>query len=289
MNMPAAFLNTTRRARLPGLAARTRTAPWSPALFFCLLCIVLFSACTHAQTLRIAAASDLQFVLPDLAAQYEKQSDVKLAATYGSSGNFVAQIQNGAPFDLFLSADDAYPRTLVKAGFADAESLVIYAQGYLVIWLPPDSPLDLTARGFRTLLDPRIQRIAIANPEHAPYGRAAVVAMREAGLYEQLKSKLVLGENISQAAQFVQSGSAQAGLIARSLALSPAMKSGKRYELSGWHFPPLWQAAVVLKSSTNKDVAKAFLEFLKTPEARAIFERCGYSAPLVSLSLESAQ
>ena len=249
----------------------------------------LLSTAVGAQTLRIAAASDLQFVLPDLAAQYEKQSGVKLAATYGSSGNFVAQIQNGAPFDLFLSADDAYPRTLVNAGFADAESLVIYAQGYLVIWLPPDSPLDLTARGFRTLLDPRIKRIAIANPEHAPYGRAAVVAMREAGLYEQLKSKLVLGENISQAAQFVQSGSAQAGLIARSLALSPAMKSGKRYELSGWHFPPLWQAAVVLKSSTNKDVTKAFLEFLKTPEARAIFERYGYSAPLVSLSLESAQ
>ncbi|HXJ12504.1 MAG TPA: molybdate ABC transporter substrate-binding protein [Candidatus Limnocylindrales bacterium] len=287
--MPVAFLNTTRRARFPRLAARTRTAPWSSALFFCLLFTLLFSACTHAQSLRVAAASDLQFAFPDLAAQFEKQSGVKLAATYGSSGNFVAQIQNGAPFDLFLSADDAQPRTLVKAGFADAESLVIYAQGYLVIWLPPDSPLDLTARGFRTLLDPRIQKIAIANPEHAPYGRAAVFAMREAGLYEQLKSKLVLGENISQAAQFVQSGSAQAGLIARSLALSPAMKSGKRYELSGWHFPPLWQAAVVLKSSTNKDAAKAFLEFLKTPEARAIFERFGYSAPLVSLSLESAQ
>ena len=237
------------------------------------------SSTVNAQTLRIAAASDLQFALPDLAGQYEKQSGVKLAITYGSSGNFFAQIQNGAPFDLFLSADMDYPKKLIAAGFADADSLVTYAQGHLVIWLPPDSPLDLKAAGFRTLLDPRIEKIAIANPEHAPYGRAAIIAIQDAGLYGQLKSKLVFGENVSQAAQFVQSGSAQAGLIAGSLALSPAMKSGKSYELSGRHFPPIGQAAVVLKSSPNKQAASAFLEFLKTPEARAIFERYGYSAP----------
>ena len=254
-----------------------------------LLFSLFLSSAVGAQTLRIGAASDLQFALPELAAQYEKQTGVKLAITYGSSGNLFAQIQNGAPFDLFLSADNGYPRELAKAGLADAESLTIYVQGHLVIWLPPNSPLDLTAQGFRTMLDPRIQKIAIANPEHAPYGRAAIVAMKEAGLYNQLKSKLVFGENVAQAAQFVQSGSAQAGLIPRSLAFSPAMKSGKRYELSGWHFLPLWQTAAVLKSSTNRDAAKGFLEFLKTPEARVIFEHYGYSAPVVSHSLESAQ
>jgi molybdate transport system substrate-binding protein len=257
------------------------------ALFSALL-LSLFVSSAHAQTLRIAAAADLQFALPDLAAQYEKQSGAKLAITYGSSGSFFAQIQNGAPFDLFLSADLDYPKKLVDAGFADADSLVTYAQGHLVIWLPPDSPLDLKAAGFRTLLDPRIEKIAIANPEHAPYGRAAIAAIQDAGLYGMIKSKLVFGENVSQAAQFVQSGSAQAGLIARSLALSPAMKSGKSYELSGRRFPPIGQAAVVLKSSPNKQAASAFLEFLKTSEARAIFERYGFSAPSAASAGASA-
>ena len=237
----------------------------------------LFSSTVGAQTIRVAAAADLQYVLTDLAAQYEKQTGAKLAITYGSSGSFYAQIQNGAPFDLFLSAGLDYPKKLVDAGYADADSLVAYAQGHLVIWLSPDSPLDLKVTGFRTLLDPRIEKIAIANPEHAPYGRAAIVAIQDLGLYGQLKSKLVFGENVSQAAQFVQSGNAQAGLIPRSVALSPAMKSGKQLELSGRRFPPIGQAAVVLKSSPNKQAAGAFLVFLKTAEARAIFERYGYT------------
>ena len=232
-----------------------------------------------AQTLRVAAAADLQYALPDLADQYEKQTGVKLTVTYGSSGNVFAQIQNGAPFDLFLSADESYPRKLINAGYADAGSLVIYAQGHLVVWLPPDSPLNLTAQGFRTLLDPRIQKIAIANPEHAPYGRAAIVAMKEAGLYDQLKPKLVFGENISQAAQFVQSGSAQAGLIALSLALSPTMKNGKRWDIPPDRYPSMEQAVVLLKSSPNKQTALSFLAFLKTPQARATFDRYGYATP----------
>jgi molybdate transport system substrate-binding protein len=249
----------------------------------------LFSFNVGAQTLRIAAASDLQFVMPDLAAQYEKQTGVKLAITYGSSGNFFAQIQNGAPFDLFFSADSTYPRKLADAGFADANSLVIYARGLLVIWLPPDSPLELTAEGFRTLLDPRIQKIAVANPSHAPYGRAAIAALRNVGLYNQLKPKLVLGENVSQAAQFVQSGNAQAGLIALSLALSPALISGKRYELYGWRYPMIEQSAVVLKYSSNKQAAGAFLEFLKSAGARAVFKRYGYMAPPPAPPLGEAQ
>jgi molybdate transport system substrate-binding protein len=286
MNMLVAFPTSACRARLLfTLTKEARRALFSALLFLS----PFFSNAAPAQTLRIAAAADLQFVLPDLATQYEKHTGVKLAITYGSSGNFFAQIQNGAPFDLFFSADSTYPRKLAEAGFADPKSLVIYARGLLVIWLPPDSPLDLTVQGFRTLLDPRIQKIAIANPEHAPYGRAAIAALRNVGLYDQLKSKLVLGENVSQAAQFVQSGSAQAGLIARSLALSPAMKSGKRYELSGWRYPMIEQSAVVMKASPNKQAAGAFLAFLKTPEARAIFERYGYVAPPPDLPMGEAQ
>ncbi|HWY08825.1 MAG TPA: molybdate ABC transporter substrate-binding protein [Candidatus Acidoferrales bacterium] len=244
------------------------------------LCVLSLSLCTavSAQTLRIAAAADLQNALTDLAAQYEKQTGAKLAITYGSSGNFFAQIQNGAPFDLFLSADLDYPKKLIQAGFAESSSLQIYASGRLALWLPPDSPLD-PATGLKILLDPRVQKIAIANPEHAPYGRAAVAALRNAGLYDQLRTKLVFGENISQAAQFVQSGSAQAGLIALSLALSPAMKNGKRWDIPSDSYPPFEQAAVLLKSSPNQQAAASFLAFLKSPPARDIFERYGFRVP----------
>jgi len=242
------------------------------------LLFFFLSSTVGAQTLRIAAAADLQFALPDLAAQYEKQTGVKLAITYGSSGNFFSQIQNGAPFDLFFSADLDYPKKLTQARFADSDSLQIYAAGRLALWLPSDSPMD-PAVGLKTLLDPRIHKIAIANPEHAPYGRAAIAALQSVGLYDQLKPKLVFGENISQAAQFAQSGSAQAGLIALSLALSPAMKNGKRWDIPADRYPPIEQAAVVLKSSPNKQAALSFLSFLKSPQARATFERCGFQVP----------
>ncbi len=253
------------------------------ALFLFCLCSLLLRATASAQTLHIAAAADLQYVLPDLSAQYEKQTGAKLAITYGSSGNFFAQIQNGAPFDLFFSADLDYPKKLIQAGFANSDSLQTYAAGRLALWLPPDSPLD-PAAGLKVLLDPRIQKIAIANPEHAPYGRAAVAALRNAGLYDQLKPKLVYGENISQAAQFAQSGSAQAGLIALSLALSPAMKTGKRWNVPPDRYPSIEQAVVILKSSPNKQAAVSFLTFLKSPPARATFERYGYAATSASIA-----
>lgn len=216
--------------------------------------------------------------MPELAAQYETQSGVKLSVSYGSSGNFFAQIQNGAPFDLFFSADRAYPDKLVGAHLADADSLQVYAMGRVVLWLPADSPLD-PATGLKILLDPRVQKVAIANPEHAPYGRAAVSALERTGLYTRVKPKLVLGENISQAAQFVQSGSAQAGLIALSLALSPAMASGKRWDLPSDQQPELEQAVVLISSSPKKKAAADFLAFLKTPQALATFERFGFLLP----------
>jgi len=255
-----------------------RSARNGGVCLFLVLLLALWVFPVQAQTLRIAAASDLQFVLPDLAAQYEKQTGMKLAVTYGSSGNLFAQIQNGAPFDLFFSADFSYPDKLLAAHLADAGSLQVYAVGRLVLWLPPDSPLDPSG-GLKILLDPRIQKIAIANPEHAPYGRAAVAAMQSAGLYEQVKPKIVLGENISQAAQFVQSGSAQAGMLAFSLASSPAMSSGKRWEVPGDQFPRVEQAVVLISASPNQAAANAFLAFLKSAAARATFERYGFFLP----------
>jgi molybdate transport system substrate-binding protein len=275
MQMPAQFSSIISRARLLLTLTKEERLVLFSTLF---LLLPFFSSSTSAQTLRIAAASDLQFALPDLAAEYEKQTGVKLAVSYGSSGSFFAQIQNGAPFDLFLSADVSYPHKLILAQLADVSSLQIYAVGNLVLWLPPDSPFDPSA-GLKILLDPRIQKIAIANPDYAPYGRAAVAVLRDAGLYDQLKPKLVFGENISQAAQFVQSGSAQAGLLAHSVTFSPAMKSGKFWSIPADKYPTVEQAAVLLTASSNKQAAMSFLAFLKTPTARATLERYGFSLP----------
>lgn len=229
--------------------------------------------------LRVAAAADLKFAIQDLAEQFEKQSSTKLAVTYGSSGNFFMQMQNGAPFDLLFSADIDYPKKLEAAGLTIPGSLYTYAVGRIVIWMPPDSRLDLAKRGWSVLLDPLVRKIAIANPEHAPYGRAALAALQKAGIYQQIQFKLVLGENISQAAQFVQSGNAQAGIIALSLAISPAMKDGQRLEIPSSMYPPLQQAAVILKDAQNPTAATAFLEFLKGPAGQAILAKYGFTTP----------
>src|SRR5713101_6604122 len=193
------------------------------------LAILLCSERAHGQEIAVAAAADLKFAMGELAANFEKQTGNKVNVTYGSSGNFFSQIQNGAPFDLFFSADVEYAKKLEADGLAEPGTLYNYAVGRIVIWMPPGIKVDLNAQGMNALLDAAVQKIAIANPEHAPYGRAAVAAMQKAGIYEQVKSKLVYRENISQAAQFVQSGNAQAGIVALSLAVSPAMKDGKRW------------------------------------------------------------
>jgi molybdate transport system substrate-binding protein len=245
------------------------------ALFFC----VGFRADAGAAEIKVAAAADLTFAFKDVAAQFQNQTGNAVALTYGSSGNFFAQIRNGAPFDLFFSADVGYPEKLQAAGLTEPGTLYKYARGRLVLWVPNASKLDLS-HGLATLLDPGIRKIAIANPEHAPYGTAAVAAMRHAALYNAIKDKLVLGENISQAAQFVQSGNADAGLIALSLALAPAMKnSGRFVEVPPADYQPLVQAGVMLKSSRNKEVARQFLKFLKAPETVELMARYGFSIP----------
>src|SRR5258707_7403063 len=202
-----------------------------------LLFALLAFGASNAQEIRVAAAADLKFALDELDAQYKKQTGKKIDVSYGSSGNFFAQIQNGAPFDLLLSADIEYPQKLEAAGLAEPGTLYEYAVGRIVIWMPPDSNVDVAKQGWNALLDAQVKKIAIANPEHAPYGRAAVAALQEAGIYESVKAKLVYGENISQAAQFVQSGNAQAGIGAMSLAVSPGMRHGKRWG-SAWGMDP---------------------------------------------------
>ncbi len=161
---------------------------------FSLRCLMLLSALlvfrtAEAQEIRVAAAADLKFALDELGTDYEKQTGRKLDVSYGSSGNFFAQIQNGAPFDVFLSADIEYPRKLEAAGLVEPDTLYEYALGRIVIWMPADTRADLASFGWKALLDSSVQKIAIANPEHAPYGRAAVAALRRAGIYEQVRAK----------------------------------------------------------------------------------------------------
>jgi molybdate transport system substrate-binding protein len=239
--------------------------------------VLLSGATAHAQELRVAAAADLKFAMQDVTAQFEKQSAIKVDVTYGSSGNFFSQIQNGAPFDVFFSADIDYARKLETAGLAEPGTLYEYAIGRIVIWTPADAKVDVARLGWKTLLDASVQKIAIANPEHAPYGRAAVAALRKAGIYEQVKAKLVYGENTSQAAQFVQSGNAQAGIVAMSLAVSPGMKDGKRWDIPADMHPPIEQAAIVLKAAKNKEAARAFMEFVKSETGRATLANYGFT------------
>jgi molybdate transport system substrate-binding protein len=249
------------------------------ALLVTLVVALPVARAVHAQKIRVAAAADLKFAIQDVAAQFEKQSGTKVDVTYGSSGNFFSQLQNGAPFDLFFSADIDYPRKLEAAGLAEPGTLYEYAVGRIAIWVPADAKVDVARQGWKALLDSSVQKIAIANPEHAPYGRAAVTALQKAGIYEQVKPKLVYGENISQAAQFVQSGNAQAGILAMSLAVSPGMKGGKLWEIPADMHPPIEQAAVVLKSSRNKDGARAFLEFVKSEAGRKTLSKYGFTIP----------
>ena len=244
------------------------------------LLLVSLVPLSFAQAITVAAAADLQAVMPELTALYQKQSGKTVQVVYGSSGNFYQQIQNGAPFDVFFSANLDYAKRLEAAGLVEPGSLYEYATGKIVLWVPKDSKIDVGS-GLKALLSPEVKKISIANPEHAPYGQAAVAAMQKAGVYDQLKSKLVLGENISQAASFVASGAADAGIVALSLALSPNMKDKGRYaEIPPADYPPIEQACVIVKASQKKPEAKGFLEFVKSAPARELLKRYGFELPV---------
>jgi molybdate transport system substrate-binding protein len=234
----------------------------------------------RAQTpLTVVAASDLQSALPAIAAQFEKDARQKVTLSFAASGALFAQIQNGAPFDVFLSADIDYPRRLEATGLAEPGSLYQYASGHLVLWARSDSGIDVRP-GLVVLRTPAVKRIAIANPQTAPYGRAAVAALRHEGLYEQVQPKLVLGENISQTAQFAQSGNAQVGLISLSLALSPALNTvGSYADIPAAFYPPIQQAAVVVASSRQKTLARQFVDYLKRPSTMTTLQAFGFAVP----------
>ena len=245
-------------------------------LLLILATVGLCAPLCFAQDLTIAAASDLQSAMQAITSRFEKETGTEIKAIYGSSGNFFQQVQNGAPYDMFFSANLDFPKKLEDGGLIEAGSFYQYARGKIVIWVRNDSRINLE-QGLLALLDPGIKKIAVANPLHAPYGQAAVSAMRKAGIYEKVSEKFVLGENISQTASFVTSGAADIGIIALSLALSPNMKGKGRYvEVPPTEYPPLNQACVILNSSKNKALAQKFLAYVKTSAARKELETYGF-------------
>jgi molybdate transport system substrate-binding protein len=230
--------------------------------------------------INVAAAADLSSALQEVAANYEKHTGVSVKLSFGASGALTQQIQNGAPFDLFFSADMDYPKQLIAGGLAESATLYRYAVGRLVLWVPKDSPLDVEHKGIEVLLDPSVKKISVANPQHAPYGRAAVAALKHYGLYEKLSDRLVLGENVSQAAQFVESGNAQAGFVALAHAMAPSMQGkGKYWMVPAEAYPALDQGVVVISLSPHKQDAAAFLEYVKADEVAAVLRRYGFSFP----------
>ncbi len=247
-----------------------------------LLLVVIFCCCAalaSAQEIVVAAAADLSSVFPEVASRFEKETGRKVKLNFGSSGQFLLQIENGAPFDVFFSADVQYPQRLETEGLVQPGTLYKYAIGKLVLYVPNNSTLDLS-KGLHALLSPEAKRIAIANPQHAPYGRAAVESLKKEGLYDSLQSKFVMGENISQTAQFVQSGSADAGILAHSLVLSPQMKNAGHFvEIPDSDHAPLEQAAVILKSSKDQATAALFLDFVRKPEIVSLMSQYGFTLP----------
>jgi molybdate transport system substrate-binding protein len=230
--------------------------------------------------ITVAAAADLSAALQEVTADYEKQTGTKVRLSFGSSGALTQQIENGAPFDVFFSADMDYPRQLITHDAADAGSLYRYAVGKLVLWVPADSPLDVEHKGLNVLINPSVKKISIANPQHAPYGRAAVAALKHAGIYDRVADRLVMGENVSQAAQFVESGNAQVGFVALSHAIAPAMQGkGKYWQIPQEAYPALDQGVVILSHSGHKKDAADFLEYIKTKNVVAVLQRYGFTVP----------
>ncbi len=232
-----------------------------------------------AAPLLVAAASDLAYCIDELAAAFRKEApEAEVKISIGASGNFFAQIRNGAPFHVFLSADMMYPAQLAKAGAADGASLRPYAIGRIVLWTT-DPRFDVT-QGLPLLRDPRVTRIAIGNPDTAPYGRAAKDALVRDRLWEAVQPRLVIGENIAQAAQFVQTGNAQLGIVSLATVRSPKMAGVGRYHLvSDAGVAPIEQGAIVTAAGTKEPLAGRFVRFLGSPAARAILERQGFGLP----------
>lgn len=238
---------------------------------------LLAASSAHAEKITIAAAADLKFAMDEIVAAFkrEKQGN-ELEVIYGSSGKFHTQIQQGAPYDIYFSADIAYPRDLASKGMA-ASAVRPYAVGRIVLW---SNSMDATKMTLASLGDPRISRIAIANPKHAPYGKRAEEALRASGVWEKLQPKLVYGENIAHTAQFVQTGNAQAGIIALSLALNPELaKKGGYYLIPATLHEPLEQGFVITRRGAEKPLVKQFADYMASRPARAVMTRYGFALP----------
>jgi molybdate transport system substrate-binding protein len=244
---------------------------------------MIFGGCFSAadawgqKELHVAAAADLQPVMPVLAQAYEHATGVKLLVSFGSSATLTEQILNGAPMDIFLAADFVFPEKIVAAGLADGREPTAYAKGTLVLWARKDSPLQPLS--MEELTDPRVKSIAIANEMHAPYGRAAVSALKQLKLYDTVLPHLVVAENIAQTAQFVESGNAQLGLISLTAASSEHFKEIGTYVLvPTTAYPPINQCAVIMAKSEHKAEAHAFLDWLLTPAVQGNFSELGLGA-----------
>ena len=250
-------------------------------LFLTIFLILCFSANVLAdEKILIAAASDLNSAMNAICHAFEKSNpDIKTEVSYGSSGNFFAQIKQGAPYDIFFSADSSYPMRLEEEGLAVKELKRFYAVGRIVLWIPKTSTLDIT-KGLKIVLQQEFKKLAIANPRHAPYGRAAEETLRYYGLWDKVQGKLVFGENVSQTAQFVQTGAADAGIIALSTASSLKMANDGNY----WIIPTetyskLEQVYTVLQRGKDKSSVKAFLEYIQGEKGKEILFNYGFIVP----------
>ncbi len=238
------------------------------------------NAVATVATVRVAAAADLKFALDEVAVRLAaQQPSIRVEPTYGSSGSMHAQLRQRAPYDVYLSADIAYPRDLVSRGIGADGDLFTYAVGRIVVWVPNGSILPVERDGLGALAG--ATRIAIANPRHAPYGQAAEAALRGAGVWDRVGGKLALGENVAQAAQFVQSGAADVGIIATSLALSPAMRAtGRFWEIPANAYPPLTQGGLILPWAASREGAARLRDYLLSDEGRQLLALHGFGLPV---------
>jgi len=239
-----------------------------------LLLVALVEPAQAQSSLRLAAAADLEPVIPPILEQFRQSTGIRVETTYQASAMLTTQIMNGAPFDIFLSADLGYPKRLIDAGLADGPSPVTYAKGTLVLWTRKDS--SLSPPSLSLLRNPALKRLAIANPERAPYGRAAVAALTRLNLYDDLKPRLVTAENIAQAAQFADSGNADAGLISLTSAMTPRMATaGNYFVVPRDLYPPIEQGAVIVSKSAHGEEARKLLDYLLSAPVQAQLAKSG--------------
>jgi molybdate transport system substrate-binding protein len=228
---------------------------------------------------RIAAAADLKFALDDIAERLARREPaIRVQPSYGSSASLHAQLRQRAPYDVFLAADVEYPRDLVSRGVGSGADLFTYAIGHLVVWVPASSTLPVERDGLRALA--AASRVAIANPRFAPFGRAAEAALRSAGVWTRLDGKIVLGENVAQAAQFAQSGAADAAIIGKALAVAPPMRSaGRSWDVPGAAHPPLTQGGLIMPWAVSRGAAVQFRDYLLGAEGRQVLASYGFDPP----------